>query len=81
MRRSRVDRREKPLEAGQGHDSAEVSARLERCVGLELTEEKTAWRPEKTHAYGGALVSLLSKEKTLSTKRGRDWAEVNAHLN
>jgi hypothetical protein len=33
---------EKPLEAGQGHDSAEVSARLERCVGLELTEEKTA---------------------------------------
>jgi hypothetical protein len=33
-------RREKPLDAGQGHDSAEVSARLERCVGLELTEEK-----------------------------------------
>jgi hypothetical protein len=42
MRRSRVDRREKPLDAGQGHDSAEVSARLERCVGLELTEEKKA---------------------------------------
>jgi hypothetical protein len=38
----RRDRKEKPLEAGKGHDSAEVSARLERCVGLELTEEKTS---------------------------------------
>jgi hypothetical protein len=54
---------EKPLEAGQGHDSAEVSARLVRCVGLELTEEKTAWRPEKTHAYGGASVSLFVQMK------------------
>jgi hypothetical protein len=33
-------RREKSLDAEQGHDSAEINARLERCVGLELTEEK-----------------------------------------
>jgi hypothetical protein len=33
-------RREKPLDAERGHDSAGVSARLERYVGLDLTEEK-----------------------------------------
>jgi hypothetical protein len=39
-----VTEEKNPLDAGQGHDSAEVSARLERCVGLELTEEKN--RPQ-----------------------------------
>jgi hypothetical protein len=29
-----------PLDAERGHDSAGVKARLERCVGLDLTEEK-----------------------------------------
>jgi hypothetical protein len=58
------DRREKPLDAGQGHDSAEESARLERCVGLELTEEtnrltrgKATIRPKKAHAWSDASVS------------------------
>jgi hypothetical protein len=36
----RRDRREKPLDAERGHDSAGVNACLERCVGPDLTEEK-----------------------------------------
>jgi hypothetical protein len=36
----RRDRREKPLNEERGHDSAGVNARLERCVGPDLTEEK-----------------------------------------
>jgi hypothetical protein len=36
----RRDRKEKPLDAERGHDSAGVNARLERCVGPDLTEEK-----------------------------------------
>jgi hypothetical protein len=36
----RRDRRKRPLDAAQGHDSAGVNARLERCVGPDLTEEK-----------------------------------------
>jgi hypothetical protein len=35
-----VTEEEKPLDAERGHDSAGVSARLERCVGPDLTEEK-----------------------------------------
>jgi hypothetical protein len=33
------DRRDKPLDTERGHDWAGVSARLERCVGRDLTEE------------------------------------------
>jgi hypothetical protein len=59
------DRRERPLDAEQGHDSARVSARLERCVGLDLTEEKNRLtrseatiRPESAHAGSDASVSI-----------------------
>jgi hypothetical protein len=61
MRRSRVDRREKPLDAGQGHDSAEVSARLERCVGLELTEEKNRLMQRCFLTRGGEPLQVNSE--------------------
>jgi hypothetical protein len=58
-------RKDKPLDAGQGHDWAGVSARLERCVGLDLTEEKNRLTrgkatigPEEAHAWSDASVSI-----------------------
>jgi hypothetical protein len=36
----RRDRRKRPLDVAQGHDSVGVNARLERCVSPDLTEEK-----------------------------------------
>jgi hypothetical protein len=61
----RRDRRERPLDAARGHDSAGANARLERCVGPDLTEEKARLtrreatiRPEETHARSVASVLI-----------------------
>jgi hypothetical protein len=61
----RRDRRKRPLGVARGHDSAGASARLERCVGPDLTEEKARLtrheatiRPKQTHAWSVALVLI-----------------------
>jgi hypothetical protein len=61
----RRDRRKRPLDEARGHDSVGANARLEHCVGPDLTEGKdrltrheATIRPEQTHAWSTASVLI-----------------------
>jgi hypothetical protein len=61
----RRDRRERPLDAARGHDSAGANARLERCVDPDLTQGKdrlmrheATIRPEQMHTWSVASVLI-----------------------